>query len=371
MNTNEVGVKVRGDYFGEIALIHDCVRTAWVRANEYVLLAVLHREHAERLWKHYPKERQRLVDIVVETARMDRARKNTRTFDDDAADNGALNENPASNALMEMAEGEVNGSSEDLGSTSPRLNRGFIRAGSATNDLRGSSESCLSEVQELKRLMLQHHYENRAAHSDNKRQLVQLQARQNAVEQGVERVLASTSGDVLPPARPPEKKVTVVAPDSVAVSISPNAAAPPAQAPVAASTSKPPFSLARRMTSSGALQPAQPPERVQPPPGQYDIDSWAAQMSSELLSPVVPLPIPGDAGPNGHTARQGHTRPQSAPPPNERGAPAAAVGKVATGRSSLNPRPQSPREAGMGKTGTESSRLQHFSVYDPYYASLE
>jgi CRP-like cAMP-binding protein len=362
MNTSEVSVKVRGDYFGEIALIQDCVRTAWVRANEYVLLAVLHREHAESLWKHYPKERKRLMDIVVETARMDRARKNTQTFDDD---DGALTENPASNALMQMAEGEVNGSSEDLGSPSPGLNRGFIRAGSASSDLRGSSESCLTEIQELKRLMLQHHYENRAAHSDNKRQLVQLQARQYAVEQGVERVLASTSGDVLPPARPPEKKVTIVAPDSVALSISPNAASPPAQAPGEAGTRKPPFSLARRMSGSGAVQPVQPPERVQPPPGQYDIDSWAAQMSSaaissESLSPVVPLPIPSDAGSNGHTARHGHIRPQSAPAPNECGAPGAAVGKVATGRS-----------LPMAKTGTAGSRLPHFSVYDPYYASLE
>eukprot|EP00929_Paragymnodinium_shiwhaense_P078374 TRINITY_DN40610_c0_g1_i1.p1 TRINITY_DN40610_c0_g1~~TRINITY_DN40610_c0_g1_i1.p1 ORF type:complete len:840 (+),score=165.78 TRINITY_DN40610_c0_g1_i1:67-2586(+) len=75
--TKEVGKKLPGDHFGEIALVQDCVRTAWVRASQYVHVAMFTREHAEAIWKHYPWERAKLVEAAVEVARRDRERAAT------------------------------------------------------------------------------------------------------------------------------------------------------------------------------------------------------------------------------------------------------------------------------------------------------
>jgi len=73
-NAVEVGKKYRGDYFGEIALIKDSVRTAWVRADTFVLTSRLTRDYAESIWKHYPGERKSLAEMVVQTALADRQR---------------------------------------------------------------------------------------------------------------------------------------------------------------------------------------------------------------------------------------------------------------------------------------------------------
>lgn len=80
-NAVEVSKKYRGDYFGEIALIKDSVRTAWVRADTFVLTSRLTRDYAESIWKHYPNERKFLADMVVQTALADRqrAKKLTQT----------------------------------------------------------------------------------------------------------------------------------------------------------------------------------------------------------------------------------------------------------------------------------------------------
>lgn len=55
----------KGDYFGEIALIADCLRTAWVVADCYVILSELKRHAIERIWKYFPSERQILIDAIT------------------------------------------------------------------------------------------------------------------------------------------------------------------------------------------------------------------------------------------------------------------------------------------------------------------
>ena len=62
------------DNFGEVALIQDCVRTAWIRADSYALLASLSRHHIEVIWKYFPECRQELADKVAETAKKDKQR---------------------------------------------------------------------------------------------------------------------------------------------------------------------------------------------------------------------------------------------------------------------------------------------------------
>lgn len=122
-----VSKKHRGDYFGEIALIKDCVRTAWVRADTYVLVSSLARAHADAIWRHYPDERRHLAELVVSTAQADRDRA-ASLVDDDVAVRPDCNSpksdgttvadethahrhrtftlTPASDALLQAAEGK-------------------------------------------------------------------------------------------------------------------------------------------------------------------------------------------------------------------------------------------------------------------------
>lgn len=60
-----------GGYFGEVALVQDSVRTAWVRAQGYVLVALLQRRTIHDIWRFWPKEREALIKKAGETARRD------------------------------------------------------------------------------------------------------------------------------------------------------------------------------------------------------------------------------------------------------------------------------------------------------------
>lgn len=62
------------DNFGEVALIQDCVRTAWIRADSYALLASLSRHHIEVIWRYFPDYKKELADQVAETAKKDKQR---------------------------------------------------------------------------------------------------------------------------------------------------------------------------------------------------------------------------------------------------------------------------------------------------------
>jgi len=62
----------RGAYFGQIALIKDCVRTAWIRADTYVLVSSLSRLNVEPIWAYFPEERQILVAEVEAVAASDK-----------------------------------------------------------------------------------------------------------------------------------------------------------------------------------------------------------------------------------------------------------------------------------------------------------
>jgi len=70
-----VGKKWKGDWFGEIALIQDSLRTAWVRADCYVILSALSRASMEEVWRYYPDQRQELYEQVVATRERDQQRK--------------------------------------------------------------------------------------------------------------------------------------------------------------------------------------------------------------------------------------------------------------------------------------------------------
>ena len=62
------------DNFGEVALLQDCVRTAWIRADSYALLASLSRHDIEVIWKHFPECRKELADAVAQVAAKDKQR---------------------------------------------------------------------------------------------------------------------------------------------------------------------------------------------------------------------------------------------------------------------------------------------------------
>merc|ERR1719265_31898 len=99
-HTVEVSCKRQGDYFGEIALVRHCVRTAWVRANTYVLVSLFTRAHAQTIWKHFPNERAELVQLVTTLAGEDRERSSQKQ----ALDTRDTYVTPSSMALREAAE---------------------------------------------------------------------------------------------------------------------------------------------------------------------------------------------------------------------------------------------------------------------------
>eukprot|EP00927_Polykrikos_kofoidii_P078027 TRINITY_DN74905_c0_g1_i1.p1 TRINITY_DN74905_c0_g1~~TRINITY_DN74905_c0_g1_i1.p1 ORF type:complete len:983 (+),score=137.88 TRINITY_DN74905_c0_g1_i1:106-2949(+) len=73
-NAQHVSNLQQKDFFGEIALIQDCVRTAWVRADSYVLVSALSRTSIEQIWQFFPKERETLVSVVESLLQKDLAR---------------------------------------------------------------------------------------------------------------------------------------------------------------------------------------------------------------------------------------------------------------------------------------------------------
>eukprot|EP00928_Gymnodinium_smaydae_P041259 TRINITY_DN27933_c0_g3_i1.p1 TRINITY_DN27933_c0_g3~~TRINITY_DN27933_c0_g3_i1.p1 ORF type:complete len:960 (-),score=133.16 TRINITY_DN27933_c0_g3_i1:228-3107(-) len=66
-----IATKGKGDYFGEMALIHACLRTAWVRADSYVVAPVLSRASIEPIWQYFPEERELMVAHVEKTLAQD------------------------------------------------------------------------------------------------------------------------------------------------------------------------------------------------------------------------------------------------------------------------------------------------------------
>lgn len=63
-----VATKTVGDFFGEIAMVQDVVRTASVRANTYVLLSSLSRDDMEAIWHYWPQERRLLQTHIRDEA---------------------------------------------------------------------------------------------------------------------------------------------------------------------------------------------------------------------------------------------------------------------------------------------------------------
>lgn len=74
MKAKKVKELVIPDFFGDIALIKDCVRTCWIRAESYGLLASLSRADVEVVWKYFPEEREKLQQNVAKLAKEDKAR---------------------------------------------------------------------------------------------------------------------------------------------------------------------------------------------------------------------------------------------------------------------------------------------------------
>eukprot|EP00930_Biecheleria_cincta_P012276 TRINITY_DN11587_c0_g1_i3.p1 TRINITY_DN11587_c0_g1~~TRINITY_DN11587_c0_g1_i3.p1 ORF type:complete len:1234 (-),score=210.28 TRINITY_DN11587_c0_g1_i3:555-4256(-) len=70
-----VGHMKTGQHFGEIALVKETTRTAWVRADKYVIVSALYRDKIDSIWTFYPEEREELKQMVEETARRDQQRK--------------------------------------------------------------------------------------------------------------------------------------------------------------------------------------------------------------------------------------------------------------------------------------------------------
>lgn len=72
--SRKVGILRQGDHFGEIALVQQSTRTAWVRADSYVLVAALWRDKMEGLWQYFEAERRELTEMVLQTTQADRRR---------------------------------------------------------------------------------------------------------------------------------------------------------------------------------------------------------------------------------------------------------------------------------------------------------
>mmetsp|Transcript_15143 Transcript_15143/g.43233 ORF Transcript_15143/g.43233 Transcript_15143/m.43233 type:complete len:797 (+) Transcript_15143:15-2405(+) len=68
------GRKGKGHHFGEVALVKRSLRTAWVRAETYVIVSVLHRHCIEDIWEFFPQEREALLSVVTQTMERDKAR---------------------------------------------------------------------------------------------------------------------------------------------------------------------------------------------------------------------------------------------------------------------------------------------------------
>lgn len=68
-----VGAEIgKGAYFGEIALVADCLRTAWVCAETYVILSELRRQSIEVIWKYFPHEREILIKTITDNTMRNR-----------------------------------------------------------------------------------------------------------------------------------------------------------------------------------------------------------------------------------------------------------------------------------------------------------
>ncbi|CAK9064474.1 unnamed protein product [Durusdinium trenchii] len=69
--------KRKGDHFGEVALIKGSLRTAWVKAETYVVASCLRRSSIEQIWKYFPHERESLQRQVMKTVMRNAARSAT------------------------------------------------------------------------------------------------------------------------------------------------------------------------------------------------------------------------------------------------------------------------------------------------------
>lgn len=65
------GRKRKGAYFGEVALIKGTLRTAWIRADTYVVLCALSRKNIDEIWKYFPQERDVVVQNITQTVTRD------------------------------------------------------------------------------------------------------------------------------------------------------------------------------------------------------------------------------------------------------------------------------------------------------------
>jgi len=74
------GHKRKGHYFGEVALVRRILRTAWVRAETYVVVSVLHRSSIEDIWYFFPEERKALMKAVDQTRLRDLQRANRQKW---------------------------------------------------------------------------------------------------------------------------------------------------------------------------------------------------------------------------------------------------------------------------------------------------
>mmetsp|Transcript_46358 Transcript_46358/g.83659 ORF Transcript_46358/g.83659 Transcript_46358/m.83659 type:complete len:847 (+) Transcript_46358:75-2615(+) len=70
-----VGILKKGSFFGEIALVKETTRTAWARADQFVVVSALSRNKIDGIWSFYPKEREELVSSVEATAKRDKHRR--------------------------------------------------------------------------------------------------------------------------------------------------------------------------------------------------------------------------------------------------------------------------------------------------------